>query len=78
MVLVHAHWDVRKFFHCRIHQGFEEGGSGIFSGTGTCLHNDWRICGIGGFHNGAGLLEVVHVKCRYAILVLGCVVEQLS
>ena len=71
MVLVHHHGNMRKLFHCRQNQVAQEGGAGIFARAGGSLHDNGRVHLVGRFHNGAHLLQVVHIKSGQAVAVFG-------
>src|SRR5690554_1101882 len=69
---------MRKLFHCRQNQVTQERRTGVFAGTGRSL-NDHRTIGlVRRLHNGAHLLQVVHVESRHAVTEFGRVVQQLS
>ena len=78
VVLVHDHRDVREFFHRGQDQVTQEGSAGVLAGTGGGLDDDRRIGLVGGFHDGAHLLEVVDVEGRDAIAEFGGVIQQLT
>ena len=78
MVLVHAHRDVREFFDGSQDQVAQEGRTGVLAGTSGGLDDDRRIGLVGGFHDGAHLLEVVDVEGRHAVAEFGGVVEHLA
>ena len=63
------------FFYGGLNKVTQKWGAGIFARAGRGLNNHWAVGLIGGQHNGAHLLEVVYVKCGYAVTVFGGVVE---
>ena len=78
VVLVHAYRDVWELFDCRQDQVAQEGCTGVFASTGRGLHDDRRVGLVGGFHDGAHLLEVVYVESWNAVTELGGVVQHLA
>jgi len=67
-----------KFFNRGQNQMAQKRRTGIAACTGRSLHDNRRIAGAGGLHNGAHLLQVVDIKGRHAVTVFGSVVEQLA
>ena len=74
VVLVHHHGNVRELFHRRQNQVAQEGGAGIFACACGSLHDNGRVHLVGRFHDGAHLLQVVHIKSGQAVAVFGGVV----
>jgi len=78
VVLVYHHGNMRELIHRRFHHRAQERSPRVLSGAGTGLHDHRRVGGVGSFHNGAGLFQVIDVKGRDAVVVLGGVVQHLS
>jgi hypothetical protein len=77
VILVHHHRDMGKFLDGGQDHVAQKGGPGIFTGTGTGLH-DHRAVGFSRrLHDGPGLLQVVDVEGRHAVAVFRRVIEQL-
>ncbi len=72
------HRDVRILFDRRLDQVAQEGLAGVLARAGRGLHDHRRIRFVRRLHDGLHLLQVVDVERRYAVAVLGGVVEQLT
>jgi len=78
VVLVHDQRDLRVGLDRGLDQVLDEALAGVLARAGAGLQDDRRADLAGGLHHGLDLLEVVDVERRYAIAVLGGVVEQLA
>ena len=78
MILVHTDRNFRIGFQCGKDQVTQKGLTRIFAGAGGYLDQRGAVGFLGGFHDGMKLLEVVDVEGRYAVIVFGCVIQQLT
>ena len=75
MIQVHAHRNVRELFNSGQNHVLKEVGTSVFASPSRSLHDDRAIGFVRGLHNGAHLFQIVNVKGRDAITILGGMVE---
>ncbi len=75
MILVHNNRYVRKLFDRRLNQMLKEVRAGILARACGGLQDNGAVGLVCGFHNRAYLLEVIYIKRRHAVAILGCVIE---
>ena len=78
VVLMYADRYVGELLHGGFHHGAQKRGACILPRAGTGLHDDRRVGGIGGLHDGSGLFQIIDVKSWNTVLMLGSVVQKLS
>ena len=75
MILVHHNRNVGKLFDRRLNQMLKEVRAGILARACGGLQDNGAVGLVCGFHNRAYLLEVIYIKRRHAVAILGCVIE---
>ena len=65
-------------FHRGQHHVAQVGLAGVLARAGAGLQDHRALRGLGRFHDGLDLLQVVDVEGRHAVAVLGGVVQQLA
>jgi hypothetical protein len=78
VIEMHADGDMRiDFCHC-VHHVLQHDIVGIGARAARSLDDHRRVRLAGRLHDGQGLLHVVDVEGRHAVIVLGCVVQKLA
>jgi hypothetical protein len=77
VVLMHAERNLRIHLLQRVDHLRQHDVVGIRARTPRGLDDDRRIDGGGGVHDREPLLHVVDIECRYAVAMLGGMIEQL-
>ena len=75
VILMHHQWNERKFFGGGENEVTQKIRTRIFACASRRLHDHRAVGFRRRFHDGAHLLEIVDVECRYAVTVLGRVVQ---
>src|SRR5690625_1181206 len=78
VILVHDHRNVGELLDGRENQVAQKRCARVFACSGGRLHDHRGIGGVGSFHDGAHLFEVVDVERGNAVNVLGSVIKKLS